>query len=224
MPSPSETLDADLKYARARVNALRQRIIADAGVARDEAFGVQALQEIDAAEEELRVVEEELHARADEILATRGELEVQRERYRALFDMAPEPYFVTDLRGKVLEANRRCGVLFNADPKFVIGKPLASFVALGDRERVQQLFSSFDESTYRGELHVLPRRSDPIRVSVSARRGIRGRGEHETILWLLRLGHDRSDERGKLKALRARIAELEQENGELRAQLKGAAE
>ncbi len=56
--------------------------------------------------EELEVAHEELEQQNEELLETREELERQRHRYRHLFDEAPFGYLVTDLQGRIEEANR----------------------------------------------------------------------------------------------------------------------
>jgi len=40
-------------------------------------------------------------------------LEHERERYRDLFELAPDPYIVTDRRGVIREANRAAGMGIN---------------------------------------------------------------------------------------------------------------
>jgi PAS domain S-box-containing protein len=92
-----------------------------------------ALHELGASLEELQAVEEEMRQQNDELASTRLALEFERKRYQDLFDFAPDGYLVTDLKGKILEANYRAGEMFSVQPLNMIGKPLANFVAGQDR-------------------------------------------------------------------------------------------
>src|SRR5690348_14091045 len=71
-----------------------------------------SLEEAQHALEELRVVEEELRAQNDELSNSRAELAAERQRYRDLFELAPDAYFVTDVRGVIQEANQAALDLF----------------------------------------------------------------------------------------------------------------
>ena len=81
-----------------------------------------------AAYEQLSVVEEELRAQHATILEAQRMLEVQRNRYRTLFDLAPDPFLVTDEAGTIEEANAAAAVLFGVPGALMVGKPFASFV------------------------------------------------------------------------------------------------
>jgi signal transduction histidine kinase len=209
---------SDLRDAREQVSALRMRIVEAAGAPNEDD---RTLQQLDFASEELLVVEAELHAQADEILATRDSLDRERRRYRELFELAPEAHLVTDLRGNVLEANRRAGVLLNLDSKLIVGKPLIAFVGLADRERFQQMLVDALDRSLHGALRLQPRRSDPLGVSFSARRCTSAAGPGMGIQWLLQpsLGPMRAAQQ---RASRQRITELERERAELDASLKKA--
>jgi len=78
--------------------------------------------------EELSVAEEELRAQHQVILEAQRLLEVQRNRYRTLFDFAPDPYLVTDETGSIEEANAAAAELFGIPGALLVGKSLASFV------------------------------------------------------------------------------------------------
>ena len=78
--------------------------------------------------EELSVAEEELRAQQETLLETGTLLEIQRKRYHTLFDLAPDPYLVTDASGTIEEANAAASALLGMASKQLVGKSLATFV------------------------------------------------------------------------------------------------
>lgn len=88
----------------------------------------ECLEELQLALEELHVTEEELRQQNEELLMARETIELERQRYVELFESAPDGYLVTDLCGTVQEANQVAARLLNIDPKYLVGKPLASFI------------------------------------------------------------------------------------------------
>jgi PAS domain S-box-containing protein len=86
-----------------------------------------------AAYEELSAAEETLRSQHEIILEAQRLLEVQRNRYRTLFDFAPDPYLVTDETGIIEEANAAAAELFGVPGTLLVGKSLASFVDLQTR-------------------------------------------------------------------------------------------
>jgi PAS domain S-box-containing protein len=83
--------------------------------------------------QELRIAEEELVEQNRELATIRLELERNHQRYLELFELAPDVYLVTDLAGLIREANLTASVLFEVPSKFLIGKPLASFIPIDER-------------------------------------------------------------------------------------------
>jgi len=83
--------------------------------------------------EELSVAEEELRAQHESIVETQRLLEIQRNRYRTLFDLAPDPYLVTDEAGTIEEANTAAAELFGTPAALLIGKSFVTFVELHAR-------------------------------------------------------------------------------------------
>jgi len=81
-----------------------------------------------AAYEELTVAEEELRAQQETLLETYNLLEIQRNRYRTLFDVAPDPYVVTDGLGTIEEANTAASELFGSPGTLLVGKSLSVLV------------------------------------------------------------------------------------------------
>ncbi|MDM9379368.1 ATP-binding protein [Chlorogloeopsis sp. ULAP01] len=93
----------------------------------------ESLEELNTALEELHVAEEELRQQNEELLIARQALEVERKRYQELFDFAPDAYLVTDIEGKIIEANLTAANLFKISPKFLRGKLLINFIPENQR-------------------------------------------------------------------------------------------
>jgi PAS domain S-box-containing protein len=169
-----------------RATTLRER--ANARDQTEQRWIASALQELDVAHEELRVVEEELHNQSDELSAVYGTLELERRRYRDLFEGAPEAYLVTDSSGVILEANQLACRLLNIEPHFVTGKPLSLYVWGDDRELMRNvlalLTSNGEASSF--ELHVRARGATaPISTSASVRRAREEGGGVSALRWIL---------------------------------------
>ncbi|HVX37955.1 MAG TPA: ATP-binding protein [Gemmatimonadaceae bacterium] len=121
-----------------------------------------AFEELTVAEEELRVQEQQL-VEANEALAT------ERNRYLALFEHAPVPYFLTDPAGVIRQANAATSALLHVAPKHLKGKPLASFVPAAERGafRRELLRIAAADDTASVELRLKPRRGEPRFVSAT---------------------------------------------------------
>jgi len=87
--------------------------------------------------EALRVTEEELRAQNEELVEARHEVEVERARYQALFEFAPDAYLVTSPEGNIREANRAAAELLHVHPDYLAGKPIAVFFASDDRRQLR---------------------------------------------------------------------------------------
>ena len=88
----------------------------------------EVVEEMNVALEELRVAEEELRQQNEQLTSAYSLVEQERQRYQELFDYAPDCYLVTDVDGKILEANRTAANLFQIQQKYLKGKPLINFV------------------------------------------------------------------------------------------------
>ena len=91
------------------------------------------LEELQNTMEELRVAEAELRQQQDELTETRQQVEMERERYAALFNLAPDGYLVTDAAGIIQEANHAAVTLLAASQEVLVGKPLVLWIAKEDR-------------------------------------------------------------------------------------------
>ncbi len=87
----------------------------------------EALEELGVVCEELQVAQEELRVRNEAAAAA------ERNRFRDLFEFAPNGYVVTDAEGVVHQANRAACELLGLTPRYLVHKPLTVFVAPEDR-------------------------------------------------------------------------------------------
>lgn len=83
---------------------------------------------------ELQIALEEMKIASEELQATRIAVEKERQRYQELFDFAPDGYLVTDTYGTILEANQTATILLNISQRFLIRKPLLSFIGQSDHQ------------------------------------------------------------------------------------------
>ena len=147
-----------------------------------------ALGELSTALEELGVAAEELRQQNEDLVATRQIVEVERGRYQALFDFAPDGYLVTNPTGIVQEANRAASALLGVRQDFIVGKPLATFVADGDRRAFRTRLTQLrdEERVQAWEVRLQPKDCPPIHaaITVAAERDLSG--ELAGLRWLIR--------------------------------------
>jgi PAS domain S-box-containing protein len=184
----SDAFSRELRSARERIAELQRR----AGVGPGPGGGLlpEALAELDVALEELSVTGQELRSQTDELATTRAALEAQRQRYQELFESAPVAYLVTDPMGRIGEANRAAARLVGVDRRFLGGKPLAAYVASGDRwsfrTMVTRLQRGEDERVADRPLRLRRRGGEVVPVVATVAPVHDRQGELAGLRWLLR--------------------------------------
>ncbi len=141
--------------------------------------------------EELQVTEEEIRQQNEELRATRKSLEVERQRYQELFELAPDGYLVTSGEGLIEEANRAACELLGVRRDFLVGKPLSVYVASDDRPafyRWMDRMAVAGEDRGREEAEILlhPRDGDPVEAAVSVTGVLGEDGKSVKLRWLVR--------------------------------------
>jgi PAS domain S-box-containing protein len=129
---------------------------------------------------------DKVHTGHDGLATSGGQLRRQLERFRALFELAPVAYLVTDQHGVVKDANRRAADLLGQPPGAVTGRPLAGFLAADDRVALLEHLRRLQGPGSHGwelRLHG-PRASRPVTVTVEVAGGQRDGGTE--LRWLLR--------------------------------------
>jgi PAS domain S-box-containing protein len=104
-----------------------------AGQTPTDLFLPTVFKELGMSSEELQVAAEELGHQTEEILALRQEVEAERQRYKELFEFMLDAYLVTDISGKILEANRAAVTLLGVEQSRLEGKLLVTFIPVHKR-------------------------------------------------------------------------------------------
>ncbi len=138
--------------------------------------------------EEMRVAEEELYHQNRELQESRRAIEQERQRYRDLFDFAPDGYLVTDLVGVIREANRAAGDLLGVVPNYLMGKPLAAYLVLDERPAFRLGMRRLLQVGRRDDwvIRLQPRRGGPYNASVTAAVVRDEDGTPTALRWLIR--------------------------------------
>ena len=138
--------------------------------------------------EELGVVIEELHSQNAELVASRGALDAQTQRYRDLFETVADGYLITDTNGVIRESNLAACEMFGQPRGHVIGRPLATFIDAADRDAFYAQLSRIRRADAGGHLtaDLTVRDHDGIPTNLRATRAVPGPDGDGEVMWLLR--------------------------------------
>jgi PAS domain S-box-containing protein len=114
----------------------------------------------------------ELQRRNEALRAAQRTLEQSRDRYRALFDLAPIGYVVADADGIIRQANQTFGNLLAMDAAALLDKPLGELVHPDDGNLFSARFSAFYSDPTARQIEVRMRKSDlgALHVRMEGRR------------------------------------------------------
>jgi len=183
----ADTFERQIEAARRRLTALEEQVGDPAGAG---TATLDALTELSTAVEELRVAAEELRQQNEELLAMRQALEAERQRYRDLFEFAPDGYLVTDADGTIQEANQAAALLLDVRQDFLMGKPLVVFVA-GEAHRgfnayMARLHDGHLERVAEWQTTLQPRNGPAFPITLTTGRIRDSKGHLVGLRWLLR--------------------------------------
>jgi PAS domain S-box-containing protein len=172
--------------------------------------------ELLAALEELSVAEEELRAQHESLLEVNESLELERERYRMLFQLAPDPYIVTNEAGMIEEANAAATTLLGRQSSPLVDRSFFMYLDNESRQSVGTALANLATSgrvdKWRLTLRTAANETVQVEATVSVGQGVGGSG---SIYWLLRdmTEHLRNDEsmRALNRSLNARVAQRTRE-------------
>ncbi len=181
----AEPVGEDIEALRQKLTGLRERTRPT-----QEHAGLPAedLDHLIAALDDLQILAEDLRVQNEDLLTARQNLEEERQRYREIFDYAPDGYLVTDQRGLIQEANRAAARLLQVSQEGLMGKPLILFVMPEGRRALQDRLAQI-RATPRStmwEATLNPRTGPPIHAAMNVA-ALRGVGSAPTRLhWIIR--------------------------------------
>ncbi|MEQ8468525.1 PAS domain-containing sensor histidine kinase [Coleofasciculus sp. E1-EBD-02] len=94
---------------------------------------LESLTELSHSLQELQFAAGELRQQNDKLVQSQIALEAERQRYRELFEFAPDGYLVTNPDAIIVEANQAAAHSLNFSPERLVGKSFAVFVATQER-------------------------------------------------------------------------------------------
>jgi PAS domain S-box-containing protein len=173
---------------------------------------LQAFEQLRTSLDELHVAEEELRQQNEQLVNIHQQVELERQRYQELFEFAPDGYLVTNVEGKILEANQAAATLLNISKNFLIGKPLVNFIPEEERRdfRSQLLKLGDMERIKEWELRLQPRKNQQFDASLSVVT-IRDReGKSIGWRWLIRDISSRKQAEEKLRLIQIQNLQLQE--------------
>ena len=184
----------------------------------------QRHEELMSAFEELSVAEEELRSQQETLVETSSLLEIQRNRYHTLFELAPDPYVVTDGSGIIEEANAAASKLLGLSGAQLLGKSLVTFVDGRSRSEFQTHLNALGYGTRVDKWMIETRVRDGAAVTVEATVSTLERRADgmSSLCWLLRDISARRETEESMHALnRSLNARVAQRTRELELALEG---
>jgi len=183
--------------------------------------GSAFLEELLVAHEELRVAEEELRVQTEELTASRALIDVERLRYRALFENAPVAYLITNEYGIIADANEAAASLLRVPQERLPGKPLVVFISPARRRAFRNLLTGFGKKEVESGLHFRIRPRGSALRNVSATIGVVW-GREGTVSELRWLMIDDTKRRRRERRVRTENEELTRRVAERTADLMEA--
>lgn len=179
---PQESFVKQIEESTECVNTLRQH------KTQANPLVPELFEELTQSLEELRVAADELRQQNEVLGESRLRVEQEQQRYQELFDLAPDGYFVTDVNSVIREANQQAGQMLGMASRYLIGKPLISYIDLPDRAGFRTYLSNAprrtDGSGWEGRLQSRKVHPFPVAVTVSVTRSPTNRPPQ--LRWLVR--------------------------------------
>jgi PAS domain S-box-containing protein len=178
--------------------------------------------------EELKLAQEELRQQNEELATAQGTVEAERQRYRDLFEFAPDGYLVTDIKGVIHETNRAAATLLNVSQNLLVNTPVFVFVVEADRKgfRTELLRLAELKQVQTWEIQLMRHESTPFHAAITVAPVYDSGSELVSLRWLLRDITERKRIEGELRKahnelgirIQERTAELAKANEALRTE------
>jgi PAS domain S-box-containing protein len=211
---PERKFDRGIRLMDKRLELLFEQVTSAPLPAEQRRLLETSVAELATAMEELHVAQEELRVQNEQLIAARMEIEQEHQRYKDLFDFAPDGYVVTNIAGTIQEANRSAVNMLNWSLKGLRGKPLNTIVAMEDRARVDEGLTLLAKAggIQHMKWRMRPRKLPMFDADLTASVTRDGGGRANAIRWLVRdVTQTNADEQQLLdyqRRLRALASEL----------------
>jgi PAS domain S-box-containing protein len=185
---------------------------------------LQSRDQLIAALEELGVAEEEMRAQHEALIEAHRLLEIERHKYQALFDAAPDPFIVTDSVGAIVQVNDAAAQLLGVPTELLGSKPLVTFVEPEARRGFRGHFSTLvsEGHAHKWIMEIKGRNGKNVPVEASVASLPSGESGKSLFCWVLRDVSSRRETEESMEALnRALNARVAQRTRELELALEG---
>jgi signal transduction histidine kinase len=138
---------------------------------------------------EMRGTLERLEAAELDVINLLWQRQEERQTVEDLSTLTSDGYLVTDSAGLIIEASSAALSMLNIPARYAERKPLAIYIAMGDRQLFRAALSSLKQGLEMGDwtLRLMPRGADqPRLVHAAARVSRREYGAFKCVRWLLR--------------------------------------
>ncbi len=208
-----------LAAVREHAELLRSR--ADTSSELQSRWLTDAIGELSSAITELQQAEQHMRLEMAELRRSQAAAEAERQRYRSLFEFAPDGYLVTDLNGLIFEANWAAGILLNTSEEMLVGRALPHFVVPTECAAFEAKLHGLDRvsGVREWETRLQPRDYAAFDASVTVAPERHPDGQVVALRWLVR---DITTRKQAAEQVQALNAELERRVHERTAQLQAA--
>lgn len=180
---PKGSVESRSNRLQEQLSTLRAQVATPESISRKQV--VEALEALQQSLQELDVAEEELLQQNEALLSVQEALDLERHRYRELFDLAPVPYLVTDGQGTIRDCNPAAGELLGRPCKALRGKPMMALVPTEARPALRALIHGLRRRS-ETEMELLRQGSPPRTVLVTVDRDEDRPDRPASLRWVLR--------------------------------------
>jgi PAS domain S-box-containing protein len=148
----------------------------------------EVYKELGTASEIVQLATEELNQQNEELIETRNLVELERQRYKDLFEFAPDGYLVTDPNGVIKEANYAANILLSTQQNLLVNKLIINFVPLEYRQNFRTFLTKLPDGNSKKELILLlqQRNGKSFQAALTVSIVYNQLAEPTTLRWLVR--------------------------------------